>query len=438
MNDLNCVSVSADHITILKNPTDYYQQVLHLIEQAQNRIVITALYLENDEAGQDVLKRLICKKQAIPTLDIIVLVDDHRARRGLIGHDKDEGNQAFYRQAITEAGVDIKLYGVRVKSKELLGVMHLKGMIFDDTVLYTGASINNVYMHTQKQYRLDRYYTIENKSLADSMCQFVNDNLIDTKLVRTFDEECSLTKSQLKKLSRKTFYRLNNSQYQIEQPEDKKELVIYPIVGCGSKGNVLNKTCVELIEKSQRSIMLITPYFNFPRPIEKALSSALARGVKVELVVGDKRANDFFICQEKPFRTIGIIPYLYEHLLCRMLKKWQQFIETGDLAIHCWRHEANSFHAKGMIVDEEYHLITGSNLNPRAWRLDLENALLIHDKQQQLLPRVSQEVTGILEHTMQVRCEDDIRQVDEYPDKVLKLLKRIKMSRTDHLIKRFL
>lgn len=438
MNELKCVSVSADNITILKSPVDYYHQVLDLIERATNRIVITALYLENDDAGREILHRLIAKKKSLPAIDVVVLVDDHRARRGLIGQNKDEGNQAFYRDEIAKAGVDIKLYGVRVKSKELLGVMHLKGMIFDDCVLYTGASINNVYMHVKQQYRLDRYYVIESNILADSMCQFVDENLVATQLVRTFTEEDGLTKSQLKKLSRKTFYQLNKACYRINNKPISDSLNIYPVAGCGSRGNMLNRTCVELIQQSQQKITLITPYFNFPRQIERALSSALAKGVKVDLIVGDKRANDFFIKHDQPFKTIGIIPYLYEHLLCRMLKKWHKYIDAGNLAIHCWQNEGHSFHAKGMIIDDEYHLITGSNLNPRAWRLDLENALLIHDKQHQLSASVTEEIAGILKHTRQITCESDVRIVDDYPEPVLKLLRRIKMSRTDHLIKRFL
>ena len=37
-----------------------------------------------------------------------------------------------------------------------------------------------------------------------------------------------------------------------------------------------------------------------------------------------------------------------------------------------------------MWVDDEWMLLTGNNLNPRAWRLDLENAILIHDPKHQL------------------------------------------------------
>ncbi len=32
-----------------------------------------------------------------------------------------------------------------------------------------------------------------------------------------------------------------------------------------------------------------------------------------------------------------------------------------------------------MWVDDKWMLITGSNLNPRAWRLDLENAILFDE-----------------------------------------------------------
>ena len=41
----------------------------------------------------------------------------------------------------------IEIYGVPVKGRELLGVLHLKGFIFDDTLLYSGASLNDIYLH---------------------------------------------------------------------------------------------------------------------------------------------------------------------------------------------------------------------------------------------------------------------------------------------------
>ncbi len=65
--------------------TDYKQQLLQLIAQAKKRILITALYLQADEAGEQILRALFVAKQQNPLLDVRIYVDFHRARRGLIG-----------------------------------------------------------------------------------------------------------------------------------------------------------------------------------------------------------------------------------------------------------------------------------------------------------------------------------------------------------------
>jgi CDP-diacylglycerol--serine O-phosphatidyltransferase len=105
----------------------------------------------------------------------------------------------------------------------------------------------------------------------------------------------------------------------------------------------------------------------------------------VTIVVGDKTANDFYIPPEQPFTTIGALPYLYEANLRRFCKAHQDAVDRGLLDLHLWRHDPHSFHLKGLLVDDDYALLTGSNLNPRAWRLDLENGLLIDDPQGCLL-----------------------------------------------------
>ena len=45
-------------------------------------------------------------------------------------------------------------FGVPINTREVFGVLHIKGFVFDDTVLYSGASINNVYLQQQDKYRL--------------------------------------------------------------------------------------------------------------------------------------------------------------------------------------------------------------------------------------------------------------------------------------------
>lgn len=51
------------------------------------------------------------------------------------------------------------------------------------------------------------------------------------------------------------------------------------------------------------------------------------------------------------------------------------------------------------LVDKRYMLITGNNLNPRAWKLDLENAILIRDDYHHLTTKFEAEIDNILQHT---------------------------------------
>jgi CDP-diacylglycerol---serine O-phosphatidyltransferase len=91
-----------------------------------------------------------------------------------------------------------------------------------------------------------------------------------------------------------------------------------------------------------------------------------------------------------------------------------------------------------MWVDDKWMLITGNNLNPRAWRLDLENAILIHDPQLELAPQREKELELIREHTTIVKHYRDLQSIADYPVKVRKLIRRLRRIRIDRLISRIL
>ena len=157
---LSAITVSKNDIAVFLTPKSYRQQLLQLIADAQSRIFITALYLQDDEAGREILHALYRAKTERPQLDIKIFVDYHRAQRGLIGEKDNLGNRSLYLSLAEQYQQEIEIYGVAVKGKEFLGVLHLKGMIFDDVLFYTGASINDVYLQTDTRYRLDRYYQL--------------------------------------------------------------------------------------------------------------------------------------------------------------------------------------------------------------------------------------------------------------------------------------
>ena len=372
LNKLGGIALQPDAITWLLTPRNFKTQLLERIANARHSITITALYLEDDDAGREILDALLKAKANNPDLDIKVLVDFHRARRGLIGHKGDSGNYLLYRQAMKTADCPIEIIGVPVKSREVMGVLHLKGFIIDDAVIYSGASLNNIYLQQQERYRFDRYHLIESPELAQSMRAMVQKVLVKDEAVSSLCQRAE-TEVLPDKLQVRSFKkRLAKARY--EFPTTKTGLRVTPFVGLGSKRNQLNRAVLALVDESQESLFICTPYFNPPLSLVRSLSRHLRAGKRIDIVVGDKTANDFFIPPEKDFSPIGAVPYLYEQTLRKFARRQQWAIDKGLLNIHVWKHEDNSYHLKGISADGKRHLLTGSNLNPRAWALDLETA----------------------------------------------------------------
>jgi phosphatidylserine synthase (CDP-diacylglycerol-serine O-phosphatidyltransferase) len=89
-------------------------------------------------------------------------------------------------------------------------------------------------------------------------------------------------------------------------------------------------------------------------------------------------------------------------------------------------------------VDNDYILLTGNNLNPRAWRLDAENGLLIRDPQHELLPQVAKELQHIRRHTTVLKHYSELEELSQYPEPVQKLLKKFARIQADKLVKMIL
>jgi CDP-diacylglycerol--serine O-phosphatidyltransferase len=435
------IPLLAENITVLSSAKQYATALVRLIESAQSRIYITALYLQDDAAGQQVLHALYQAKQANPHLDIKVFVDFHRAQRGLIGDKSGQGNRDFYLEVASQYSESIPVYGVPVKRKELMGVWHFKGMIFDNTLLYTGASINDIYLHQAEKYRLDRYYQIQSPALCESFCQFLQQTFVKSELSPQLNVATLPNKLQIKNkiFKLKALLKTVRFNFYAQQPEPlADELSVVPLIGFGRRKNQLNQQIRETIRLSKKNLLIFTPYFNLPKPIMRDLRSALKRGVEVTIIIGDKKANDFFIADEDKFSTIGIIPYIYETLLKAFLKRQQKYIDNKLLKVRLWQHESNSFHLKGIVADERWHILTGNNLNPRAWGLDLENGLLIDDAKQKLLPTLTDELAVINQHTQLISSYLQLESQDQYPEKPKKLLKKLRMAQIDRLLKLFL
>ncbi|WLI15591.1 phospholipase D-like domain-containing protein [Pseudomonas sp. FP603] len=113
-------------------------------------------------------------------------------------------------------------------------------------------------------------------------------------------------------------------------------------------------------------------------------------------------------------------------------RQWQ----VEPAFVEGWRQ--HDYHLKGMWIDQRYTLLTGNNLNPRAFRLDLENALLIDDPKGELLEPRGNELVEIFQHTSRIERYQDLETLPDYPAGVAKFLKRVSRVRIERLLYRIL
>ena len=430
--------LTSKDVNVLTNAQEYRTQLLRLISNAKKRIYITALYLQDDEAGREILEALHRVSLANPNLEIKVLVDFHRAQRGLIGAEKSDGNASLYCDYLEKFKSNVQVYGVPVKAKELFGVLHLKGFVVDDTLLYSGASLNNVYLQYNERYRLDRYFLVDQAALCDSVVDFIESKLIGSQAVPRIDTRPLKRLIDFKFEQKQLMRELKSASYANPTTTNTDPLGVRLFLGLGRRNNSLNRLIKNLFDTTEQELVLYTPYFNFPAPLMRSLRRLLKQGKQVTIVVGDKTANDFYLPPSEPFSKIGALPYLYETILHKFVKSQKRHIDNGNLNVYLWKHESNSFHLKGICADRQRHLLSGHNLNPRAWGLDIENGILIEDPQQSIMQAIDNEKQEILKHCRRLTGPNDLETVENYPQPVKKLLGQSKRVKVDFIIKRFI
>lgn len=436
---LPAFSVPAEAIETLADPAAFRRTLLQLIGQARRRIVIVSLYLQDDDGGREVLDALYAAHASRPELQISVFVDWHRAQRGLIGKQKCAGNAGMYRAYAERLGDGVAIYGVPVQNRELFGVLHLKGFVIDDVVLYSGASLNDVYLATHQRYRLDRYHVLRHRELADAMAAFVQQHLLASDAVRRLNVADVPSTRSLQASIRVLRQDLQHASYEVaDQVRGPADVAVTPLLGFGRTDNALNDVLLALLRETREQVIVLTPYFNLPRAVRLVLGQLLRRGCRIDIMVGDKTASDFYMPPDQPFKTIGLLPYLYENNLRRFARAHQRQIDQGQLNLHLWRDGDNSYHLKGLFVDDDVAVLTGNNFNPRAWTLDLENALLLRDPARRLHAKHQAEWNVLRRHATPLTDYRTLESPRRYPAVVQKNLKRLNRTRLDRLVNRLL
>ena len=118
---------------------------------------------------------------------------------------------------------------------------------------------------------------------------------------------------------------------------------------------IMRKFYISAIDDAKDSIRIINPYFTLIPSVTKALKRALARGVRLDIMVSAKF-------------DIPVHPDIVYRNARRLMKR----------GAHIWVYQPGFHHSKIMMVDGRFCTIGSANLDARSLKFDFEeNALII-------------------------------------------------------------
>ncbi len=139
------------------------------------------------------------------------------------------------------------------------------------------------------------------------MVNFINDYLLDFSAVYPLDVTNRPRTKEIRGNIRAYHKDLaQNGEYSLKSAVKLPNVLsVSPLFGLGASGNELNQVIEDLFLQVQKKLVICTPYFNFPRTLQHKIATLLENGKRVEIIVGDKVANDFYIPPEQPFKMAG-------------------------------------------------------------------------------------------------------------------------------------
>ncbi|KAJ2772297.1 CDP-diacylglycerol--glycerol-3-phosphate 3-phosphatidyltransferase [Coemansia nantahalensis] len=166
-------------ICVLREPQEFYRELLRGIAQAQRRVCLSSLYLGSQET--ELVAALDQALARNPALEVHVLLDCLRGTRLdsagassatllaplVAAHGRDRVRVSLYHTPAL-SGVSKRAWPQRFN--EAFGLQHIKAYVFDDSVIISGANLSRDYF-TNRQ---DRYMRVSDRPFADYFAGLVD------------------------------------------------------------------------------------------------------------------------------------------------------------------------------------------------------------------------------------------------------------------------
>ena len=162
--------VNGDCVKILKEPVEFYDELIRGAQTSEKRIVMSALYLGTDKKEHGLVNTI---ENSLKSKDLQVkfLLDFCRGSRGknssrttllpLLEKYSDNVKVSLFHSPLLRGF--LKTY-LGERFNEVVGLQHTKFYVFDDTIILSGANLSTDYFEK----RQDRYVVLEKcPELAD-------------------------------------------------------------------------------------------------------------------------------------------------------------------------------------------------------------------------------------------------------------------------------
>lgn len=377
-------------IRILDTPTCFINELENLASSARDRVRIATLYIGDGELE----RKLADAIQSSPATRVSVLMDLHRGTR--------VGQNSTHMLSTRMPRGDVGLFdaagwlgacGPRGRWKEVLGVMHAKYYMFDNSLLVSGANLGESYF-TDRQ---DRYMCFDNAphlcSMVDSMLDALHANCDVPSLLPLFHPQKNGDEPTLDELSQDT--------------------LVFPTLQMGSQGvnhdhEVIQELLEGLVELPNSTLVLTSGYLNPPSEYLNALLDPKGQAT-VRIVTGAPESSGFHTASQT---GAGRIPAMYAHIVDELLDNGGDRLEVYQYIRKEW-----SFHQKGILwysPDCEWLVTTigSSNLGARSQLRDLESQLVVFTRNPELKQQLIDESERVLQHCE--RVHEPLRVADAF------------------------
>uniref|UniRef100_A0A7S3JRV9 CDP-diacylglycerol--glycerol-3-phosphate 3-phosphatidyltransferase n=1 Tax=Aureoumbra lagunensis TaxID=44058 RepID=A0A7S3JRV9_9STRA len=384
---------SAAKLKLLHSPNEFYQQLIFLCTNARDRISLSALYLGTGNLEGKLVQAT--REAASRGVRVTYILDAARARRrdkngntslSILSCLKNEFPQNVtittkYNNSFLSRLLDVLPTGRICDALglflEIYGVFHIKIFAIDHTSILCGANLSETYFTN----RLDRYFVIQDKSLARW-----HHHLTDY-FVAQENEKINATKNSFRNtitdisiLSQK---QKRHSKLRKNRKKNKRTKFSVGMVWCfpamqnfHARIRQEEKLLFELIDTATllkgSSLGLATAYLNPPQDL---INKIVKDPISIDIIFPASSAHGF--ASASGLR--GIIPLAYNKIVQDLSFALSPF---QNKRLYAWQLNTNdSFHAKGVWLFQHgsaLATITGSsNFNKRARQRDIELSYLL-------------------------------------------------------------